>query len=377
MRSITKANVKGKRVIVRVDFNVPLKDGLVQNDARIRATLPTINALLEKGASVVLMTHLGRPDGKIVDTLRLKPVALHLAKLLGKKVLYVPAVIGAPCERVASRLREGDVMLVENLRFDPREEKNDKTFAKYLAKLGDLYCNDAFGVSHRAHASVAAITKFLPSFAGPLLEKEVALLSVLTRKPKKPFVAILGGAKVGDKIQLIAELSKRCDAILIGGAMTFTFLLACGKNIGKSKAEPDKVALARKLLKRKNIILPTDIVLDNGKTVSVNDIPANARGLDIGEETQAVYAEIIRGAKTVFWNGPLGLFEQKPYHLGTLAIAKAISKAKAISIVGGGDSIAAIELLKLQKAFTHLSTGGGASLEFIQGKKLPGITALD
>lgn len=377
MRSITKANVKGKRVVVRVDFNVPLKDGLVQNDARMRATLPTINDLLERGASVVLMTHLGRPDGKIVDTLRLKPVALHLGKLLGKKVSYVPAVVGAPCERVASRLRSGDVMLVENLRFDPREEKNDKTFAKHLSKLGHIYCNDAFAVSHRAHASVAAITKFLPSFAGPLLEKEVAMLTALTKNPKKPFVAILGGAKVGDKIELIEQLSKRCDAILIGGAMTFTFLLACGKKVGTSKAEPDKVKLARKLLKKKNIILPTDVVLDNGKCVSVDAIPANARGLDIGEETQAVYAEIIRGAKTVFWNGPLGLFEQKPYHLGTLAIAKAIAKTKSVSVVGGGDSIAAIEMLKLQKAFTHLSTGGGASLEFIEGKKLPGITALD
>lgn len=377
MRGITKANVKGKRVLVRVDFNVPLKDGLVHNDARIRATLPTINDLLERGASVVLMTHLGRPDGKIADDLRLKPVALHLGKLLGKKVLYVPAVVGAPCERVASRLRAGDIMMTENLRFDPREEKNDKTFAKHLSKLGDIYCNDAFAVSHRAHASVAAITKFLPSFAGPLLEKEVSMLNALTKSPKKPFIAILGGAKVSDKIELIEQLTKKCDAILIGGAMMFTFLLACGKKVGASKAEKNKVGLAKKLLRKKNIILPTDVALDNGKTVSVDEIPPTAKGLDIGAETQEVYAEIIKNAKTIFWNGPLGLFEEKPYHLGTLAVAKAISKVKAVSVVGGGDSIAAIETLKLQKAFTHLSTGGGASLEFIQGKKLPGITALD
>ncbi len=382
MRSVKEADVAGKCVLVRVDFNVPLKNGKISDDKRIRAALPTIEFLRKKKAKVILMSHLGRPDGKIAEDLRLGPVALHLSKLLKHPVHYVFDCIGAEIEDTVRGLHEGDVLLLENLRFYPEEEANDIGFAQKLAALADVYVNDAFGVSHRAHTSVHAITKYMPSYAGFLLQKEVDILSSLLKSPKRPFIAIMGGAKVSDKIGVIENLLKKVDAILIGGAMMFTFYKALGYEVGKSKFEADKISLAKSLLKKgkRKIVLPTDMIIASssdkkGRVCSANKIPKNTMGLDIGPETQAVYAEIISEAKTVFWNGPMGLFEKKSFAKGTFAVAKAMAKAKAVTVVGGGDSVAAVERLKLK--FTHVSTGGGASLELLEGRKLPGIAALD
>ncbi len=382
MRSVKEADVAGKCVLVRVDFNVPLKDGKISDDKRIRAALPTIEFLRKKKAKVILMSHLGRPDGKVVEDLRLGPIALHLSKLLKHPVHYVFDCIGSDVEDNIRGLHEGDVLLLENLRFYAEEEANDAGFAQKLAALADVYVNDAFGVSHRAHASVHAVTKFLPSYAGFLLQKEVDILSNLLKSPKRPFIAIMGGAKVSDKIGVIESLLKKVDAILIGGAMMFTFYNALGYEVGKSKFESDKIALAKSLLKKgkRKLVLPVDVVVSasqdkKGKVCSVKKMPKSMLGLDIGPETQAIYTEIIREAKTVFWNGPMGLFENKEFAKGTFAVAKAMSKAKAVTVVGGGDSVAAVEKLKLN--FTHVSTGGGASLELLEGKKLPGVAALD
>ena len=379
MRSIKEANVKGKRVLVRVDFNVPIKNGKVTDDKRIRAALQTINYLIKKKARIVLLSHLGRPNGKAVEEFRLQPVSNSLSKLIKRQVFYQPDCIGSDVEEAIDNLREGDVLLLENVRFYPEEEANDEKFALKLAETAEIYVNDAFGTAHRAHASVHAITKYLPSYAGFLLLKEVQMLSKLLKNTKKPFIAIMGGAKVSDKINVIENLMKKVDSLLIGGAMAFTFLKAIGHDVGQSRYEQDKVNLAKNLLRKykKRIILPTDFTLDSKKTASSSTIPKNAKGLDIGPETTAVYSEIIKKARTIFWNGPLGLFEQKPFDKGTNAIAKAIARTNAMKIVGGGDSIAAIEKLKLEKKFTHVSTGGGASLEFLEGKTLPGIRALD
>lgn len=378
MRSVKEARVAGKNVLVRVDFNVPLKNGKITDDERIRAALPTINYLRKKKACVILISHLGRPDGKIVEGLRLAPVAERLSKLLKFPVHYYPDCIGADVEDVVCCLHPGDVMLLENLRFYPEEEEDDKAFAMKLAALGEVYVNDAFGVSHRAHASVHAVAKFLPSYAGFLLQKEVKVLSSLLKSPKRPFIAIMGGAKVSDKIGVIQNLLKKLDAVLIGGAMMFTFYKALGYEIGKSKFEPDKLALAKSLLKKgkKKIVLPVDVVLSDKRAVSARKMSKGSVGFDIGPESQAVFSEMIIKAKTVFWNGPMGLFEKKPFDKGTLAIAKAMANCKGVTVVGGGDSVAAVEKAKLEKKFTHVSTGGGASLEFLEGKELPGIKAL-
>lgn len=374
MRNILSARVRNKRILIRTDYNVPIKNGIVMNDKRILATIPTLKKLLARGATLVIASHLGRPEGKKRAEFSLAPVARRLEKLLGKKVEFLPDCTGNAIERAVATSKN-HIILLENLRFHPEEEHNNAQFAKQLARLASIYCNDAFSVSHRAHASVHAITRHLPSFAGPLLLKEITMLSAL-KKPKRPFVAVLGGAKVSDKIQLIEQLSKKADAVLIGGAMMFTFLAAAGNETGTSKTEKDYVPLARKLLRTKKINIPTDVVLDNKKTVSVHALPKNRAGLDIGPETRELYSAIIARAKTVFWNGPLGLFEKKPFDAGTLAIARAIAHGKKVSIIGGGDSVAAIEKLGLAKKFTHLSTGGGAALEFIEGKTLPGIAAL-
>lgn len=374
MRNILSARVRNKHILFRADYNVPIKNGTVTNDKRIRATIPTLKKLLARGATLVIASHLGRPEGKKRAEFSLAPVARRLEKLLGKKVEFLPDCTGSAIERAVATSKNR-IILLENLRFHPEEEHNDAHFAKQLARLANIYCNDAFGVSHRAHASVHAITRHLPSFAGPLLLNEITMLSAL-KKPKRPFIAVLGGAKVSDKIQLIEQLSKKADAVLIGGAMMFTFLAAAGNETGTSKTEKDYVPLARKLLRTKKINIPTDVVLDNKKTVSVHALPKNRAGLDIGPETRELYSAIIARAKTVFWNGPLGLFEKKPFDAGTLAIARAIAHGKKVSIIGGGDSVAAIEKLGLAKKFTHLSTGGGAALEFIEGKTLPGIAAL-
>ncbi len=385
MRSIKEAGVSGRRVLVRVDFNVPLKNGKITDDKRIRAVLPTIEFLRKKAAKVILISHLGRPDGKVVDELRLEPIAEHLSRLLKYPVHYLPDCIGAEAEDVVRGLHEGDVLLLENLRFYPEEEANDEMFAQKLAALADVYVNDAFGVSHRAHASVHAITKFLPSYAGFLLQKEVEILSNLLKNPKRPFLAVMGGAKVSDKIGVIENLLKKVDAILIGGAMMFTFYRALGYSIGKSKYEADKVSLAKSLLKkgRKKIVLPVDVVVSSSpkskktKVCPADKLPKNAMGLDIGPETQLIYTEMIGKAKTVFWNGPMGMFEVSSFAKGTFAVAKAMAKCKGVTVVGGGDSVAAVEKLHLEKKFTHVSTGGGASLEFLEGKKLPGIAVLE
>jgi len=381
MKSIKEANVRGKRVLVRVDFNVPLKDGTIEDDTRIKACLPLITYLRKKNAKIILISHLGRPDGKVVDSLRLQPIANHLSKLLNYPVHYEPDCIGNDVEESVRGLHEGDVLLLENLRFYPEEEANDERFAQKLASIADIYVNDAFADSHRNHASIVAITRYLPSFAGPLLEQEVRMLSHLLEKPKHPFIAIMGGAKVSDKIGVITNLLSKVDAILIGGAMAFTFYKALGYETGKSLCEPNKTPLAKKLLRSKKIILPTDIIAaknpnTHAKTVPAQHIPKTLIGLDIGPETQHIYAAIIANAKTIFWNGPLGLFEKKAFATGTKTIATAIAKNKGTKVAGGGDSLAAIEHLKLQKKFTHLCTGGGAALEFLEGKKLPGIEAL-
>lgn len=379
MRLLKEADVAGKTVFVRVDLNVPLKDGKITDDKRIRAVLPTIEYLRKKKARIVLVSHLGRPDGKVVDDLRLAPVAAGLSKLLKYPVHYEPDCIGSDVEFAVRGLHESDVLLLENLRFYPEEEADDSGFAQKLAVLAEVYVNDAFAVSHRAHASVHAVTKFLPSYAGFLLEKEVNMLSTLLKSPKHPFIAIMGGAKVSDKIGVIENLLKKVDAILIGGAMMFTFYKALNYEVGKSKFEADKVSLAKSLLKtgKKKIVLPTDVVLSNKRVVPANKMPKAFAGFDIGPETQAIYSEMIKKARTVFWNGPMGLFEQKPFDKGTLAVAKAMSECRGVTVVGGGDSVSAIEKAKLEKKFSHVSTGGGASLEFLEGKKLPGIEVLE
>ncbi len=384
MRSLKEVDVSGKRVLVRVGFDVPLKNGRVADDKRIRASLPTIEFLRKRKAKVILISHLGRPEGNVIDQLRLEPVAKRLSELLKYPVHYEPDCVGAEVEDRVRGLHEGDVLLLENLRFYPEEEKDNNLFAQKLAALADIYVNDAFSVSHRAHASVHAITKFLPSYAGFLLQKEVAMLSTLLKSPKRPFLAVMGGAKVSDKIGVIESLLKKVDAVLVGGAMMFTFLKALGYEIGKSRYEQDKLALARALLKkgRKKIILPTDVVVaisqkSRAKVVPVAKIPKNMMGLDTGPETRSIYAEMIREARTIFWNGPMGMFEIHAFAKGTNTIAKAMAACRGVTVVGGGDSVAAIERLKLEKKYTHVSTGGGASLEFLEGKQLPGIKALD
>jgi len=381
LRSIRDLDVRGKRVLVRVDYNVPLKDGKVVDDTRIRESLETIGYLLEMDAIVILLSHLGRPKG-VDDALRLDPVAKHLAKLVKRPVIKLDDCVGEDVEGRLNACHHGDIVMLENLRFYPEEELNDENFARSLAELGDVYVNDAFGVSHRAHASVDAITRFLPSGAGFLLEREVEQLEKAVH-PEKPFVAVLGGAKVSDKIGAITALAKRADAVLIGGAMMFTFLAASGHEVGNSLVEQDRIPLAKSLLKAygRKIVLPVDVVIksQDGKvsTVPVTQIPKSTHGLDIGPKTVTLFTEKCEPAATVFWNGPLGFVEDERFVKGTAGLAKALSRMKSVRIVGGGDTVAVISKLKLASKFSHISTGGGASLEFIEGKRLPGIAALE
>ena len=377
--------LKNKKVIVRVDFNVPLNEkGLILNDRRIKESLPTLKYLIKNKARIILMSHLGRPKGKIIPKLKMNKVAERLGKLLNKKIIKTNDTIGAGIEKITNNLKSGQIMLLENLRFYKKEEKDDENFAEELASLADLYVNDAFGACHRAHASVHAITKYIPSSAGLLLEKEIKALSSLLEKPKKPFAVVLGGAKVSDKIGVITNLLKKADKILIGGAMIFTFLKAKGINIGNSKVEDDQLRLARKLLKNKKIILPTDCVIADkfdkdakSKTVAVEQIKDSWFGLDIGPETINNFKKIIKQAKTIFWNGPPGVFEFKKFSKGTNEIAKAVASSRAVTAIGGGESIEVLDKLKLSHKITHISTGGGAALEFLEGKKLPAIKALE
>lgn len=389
-KTVRDLDVAGKKVLVRVDFNVPLNDkGEITDDTRITASLPTIQYLLEQKAAVILMAHLGRPKGQVKPELSLAPVAKHLGKLLGKKILFAPDCVGEAAQAAASKLKPGHILLLENLRFHKEEEKNDMEFAEKLASLADLYVNDGFGVSHRAHASVEGVTHFLPAAAGFLLEKEIQYVGQAVTNPLHPFVAIIGGAKVSDKIGVISNLLDKVDTLLIGGGMANTFLAAQGYKMGKSLVEEDKLDLAKELLAKAkknkvNMLLPTDLVMAAAfapdaehVTEKVKNLNQAYMALDIGAETSKAYAEALADAKMIVWNGPMGVFEMDAFCKGTEAVAKAVAKSRATSIVGGGDSVAAIEKLGMAKRITHISTGGGASLEYLEGKVLPGVAALD
>ena len=389
-KSIQDIDVKGKKVLVRVDFNVPIdENGSITDDRRIREALPTILYLMEHNARVILMSHLGRPKGKFNSKYSLKPAAERLSHMLGVEVKLAKDVIGDEVLAMTESLKEKDVMLLENVRFYEEEEKNDKEFSRKLSELGDIYVNDAFGTAHRAHASTEGIAKYLPSAIGFLIKKELDIMGKALNEPVRPFIAILGGAKVSDKIGVIENLLDKIDALLIGGGMAFTFYRAMGHEIGKSILEEDKVQLAGEIIekakeKRVKLLLPMDIVVaaefNNDaprKTVSADMIPEDQLGLDIGESTREVFSDIIKNAKTVVWNGPMGVFEMPNFAKGTFALAEAMSECKGITIVGGGDSAAAVEQLGFADKITHISTGGGASLEFLEGKALPGIEAIE
>jgi len=393
-KTIRDMDWNGKRALVRVDFNVPLDaEGNITDDTRIRESLPTLRYLLEKGASVVLMSHLGRPKKKVVESLRLKPVAERLFELLkeAKEVKKTEVTTGSAAEVAAASLKPGQVLLLENTRFDPREEENAEEMARELAKLGDIYVNDAFGSAHRAHASTEGVAHFLPAVAGFLMEKELAALYGAVEKPQRPFVTIIGGAKVSDKIAVIENLLSKVNALLIGGGMANTFLLAQGHELGDSLVEKDSLAMARDLIvkaKAANVklLLPVDAVVAdafkadaNHKVVAVGEIAAGWRVLDIGPQTIKEYSAEIAGAKTVIWNGPMGVFEMEAFATGTRSIAKVLAEATTrgtITIIGGGDSVAAIEQAGLAKQVSHVSTGGGASLELLEGRVLPGVAIL-
>ena len=395
--SIRDLDLTGKRIFIRVDFNVPIKDGRVEDDTRIRASIPTINYATEHGARVILASHLGRPKGQRVDKYSLRPVAEHLSELLGKPVAFADDCVGPEAEEKVAAMRDGDVLLLENLRFYPEEEKNDENFARQLASLCDVYVNDAFGAAHRAHASTAGITKFVqPAAAGLLMERELDYLGRVITNPAHPFVAILGGAKVSDKIPVInALIDRKVDKLLIGGAMAYTFLKAEGFTVGKSLVENDMIDTARQSQQRceqsgVQLLLPTDHqVVDSyepikagsvaAKTIPIEFTNAGHAGMDIGIETVNHFANALHDAKTIIWNGPMGVFEEPPFDQGTVGIAKAVADAAdrgATVIVGGGDSVAAVTRAGVADRITHISTGGGATLEFLAGDELPGVAAL-
>ena len=386
--TIKDIDLKDKTILMRADFNVPQDEKLnITDDIRIKATLPTIRYLLEKGVrKIVLMSHLGRPDGKVVAKYSLKPVAARLKELLGQEVLFLNDCVGDNLKQQIDQSKE-KIILLENLRFHPEEEANDANFAKKLASLADIFVNDAFGTAHRAHASTEGVTHFLKSAAGFLLEKEIKYIGGAVSNPAKPFIVILGGAKVSDKIGMIENLLPKCDAIIVGGGMAYTFLKAQGKEIGNSKLEKDKLDLAKSILEQakklnKEILLPIDhVVVDNidpaAKTeIAGLDIPAGKIGVDIGPKTIKLFEEKLKSAKTIVWNGPLGIFEMDAFSKGTAEVAKFITTLKTTSIIGGGDTAAAIAKFNLEDKMSHISTGVGASLEFLEGKNLPGIAAL-
>jgi phosphoglycerate kinase len=389
---LSASDLSGKRVLVRVDFNVPLDNGSITDDTRIRAALPTIQYLTSKGAKVILTSHFGRPNGKVNESMRLTPVATRLSELLGKPVKKFDDCIGDEVAQGVAELQNGDVALLENVRFYAEEEENDPEFAKKLASVADLYVNDAFGTAHRAHASTEGVTHYLPSVAGYLIEKELKFLQGAIEEPKRPLAAIVGGSKVSSKIGVIEALLDKCDKLLLGGGMIFTFYKARGLNVGKSLVEEDKLELARALeakAKEKGVafLLPTDVIIADkfapdaeAKTVSINDIPDGWMGLDIGPDSIKVFQEALGDCKTVIWNGPMGVFEFEKFAAGTKAIALTLAdltKTGTITIIGGGDSVAAVEQLNLGEQMSHISTGGGASLELLEGKVLPGIAALN
>lgn len=387
LRTLDGVDVSGKRVVVRVDFNVPIENGEIQDDTRIRAALPTLRRLLDGGASLILISHLGRPKGTVNPDLSLRPVAQRLAELLDRRVILADDVVGEDAQEKAATLKPGDILLLENVRFEAGEDKNDDALARKLAGLGDLYVNDAFGAAHRAHASTVGIANHLASFAGDLMVAEVKALGALTDDPARPFVAILGGAKVSDKIGVIENLLTLVDAVLLGGGMANTFLLAEGKAVGDSLVEEDLIDTANNVISNAQnsgveLLLPVDVVAAHGldgeaATVDADAIPDDWAAFDIGPRTIKNYGSVISGAKTIFWNGPMGVFERPRFASGTLGIAKAVAESEAFSVVGGGDSVSAIEQSGLADKISHISTGGGASLEFIEGRTLPGIAALE
>ncbi len=389
LNTIKEADLKGKRVVIRVDFNVPLKNGVVTDNTRIKAALPTVKYILEQGASLVVMSHFGRPKGQKNPDFSMAPIAKEFEALLGKPVKLAPDVIGDEVEAEVKSLKPGEVLLLENVRFYKEEEANDPEFAKKLASYGDIYCNDAFGTAHRAHASTEGVSHYLPSYAGFLIEKEVKFMAPLLENPDKPFVAIIGGSKVSSKITVLESLVKTCDTIVIGGGMAYTFLNVLGHKIGKSLFEPDYVETAKAFLEKAaekgvKVILPVDNVCakefsETAEPVLVNsdNISDDLMGMDIGPKTVKLIVDAIKDAKSVVWNGPMGVFEFDAFAKGTEEVAKALADSNATTVVGGGDSVAAINKFHLADKISHVSTGGGASLEFLEGKVLPGIKALE
>lgn len=392
-KSVTDIDVSGKKVLVRCDFNVPIKDGVVTDDNRIVGALPTIRYLLEKNAKVILCSHLGRPKGEFNMKYSLSPVAKKLSEYLGVPVVLAKDVVGEDAVSKAENLKNGEVLLLENVRFHAEEEKNDSEFSKKLASLAEIYVNDAFGTAHRAHASTAGVADYLPAVCGFLIQKEIEIMGKALDDPDRPFVAILGGAKVADKLKVIDNLLNKVDTLIIGGGMAYTFLASQGKNIGKSLFDAEKVEYCRNMLalakeKGVDLLLPVDTVVGKAfpdpidgevevHTVHADSIAREEMGLDIGDETRKLFADAIKGAKTVVWNGPMGVFENPTLAKGTIAVAKALAESGAITIVGGGDSAAAVEQLGFADRITHISTGGGASLEFLEGLELPGIACLN
>ena len=389
--TVRDADAAGKRVFVRVDFNVPIADGKVQDDSRIRASIPTIAALVQVGAKVILASHLGRPNGKVTDGLRLRPVGQRLTELIRRNVPVTGDALGIGTEDALKRMRPGEIVLLENLRFHPEEEANDPEFAATLASYADIYVNDAFGTAHRAHASTVGIAKLLPAYAGLLMERELTMLSKLLESPERPFAAILGGAKVSDKIAVIDNLLTKVDILVLGGGMANTFLLAQGKSIGKSLAEPDRVEEARRILARAEktevrVVLPVDVIVAKEvtrgteyKTLPAEKIPASWHIVDLGKASQDLILDALADVRTVFWNGPLGVFEIPSFAHGTNAVARMLADRAehgATVVIGGGDSVAAITRQGLASKMTHISTGGGASLEFLEGRELPGVEVL-
>ncbi|CAN5638694.1 phosphoglycerate kinase [soil metagenome] len=389
--SVRDADITGKRVLLRVDYNVPIEDGKVKDDSRIRASIPTIRYLLEHNASIVLMSHLGRPNGKVVESARLRPVAERLSRLMGRSVPVTGDALGIGTNDAIGRLKPGQMLLLENLRFHAAEEANDPSFAQALAAYGEVYVDDAFGAAHRAHASTVGVAALLPTYAGLLMEREIRSLSKLLESPAHPFAAVIGGAKVSGKIAVIENLMSTVDTFCIGGGMANTFLVASGYTVGKSLLEKDRVEDARRILQSAqehgtDLLLPTDVVVAKEvtrgaehKTVNVNKIPNSWSVVDLGPQTRVAYEAALESARTVFWNGPLGVFEVPTFGDGTRAMARHLARragAGATVVVGGGDSVAAVEELGLTQAFSHISTGGGASLEFLEGKELPGIAVL-
>ncbi|AEC01700.1 phosphoglycerate kinase [Parasphaerochaeta coccoides] len=390
LNTIEDAKLEGKRVLIRVDFNVPLKDGVVTDDTRIVAALPTVKHILgKKGTSLVVMTHLGRPKGQKNMEFSLAPVARRFEELLGSPVKLASDVIGSQVKEDVASLKPGEVLLLENVRFYKEEEANDPAFAKELASFGDIYVNDAFGTAHRAHASTEGVAHFLPAYAGYLIEKEVRFMAPLLENPAHPFVAIIGGAKVSSKITVLESLLKTVDTIVIGGGMAYTFLKVQGREIGGSLFEPDYIGTAESFLKKAEdkgvkVILPVDYVCASEFSetavpvyVDAPDVPADMMSLDIGPKTTQLIIDAISTAKSVVWNGPMGVFEFEAFAKGTLAVAQALAASSAVTVVGGGDSVAAINKFGLADKISHVSTGGGASLEFLEGKELPGIVALE